>query len=110
MFWFREKTLSGSYLSFSATRRSYFSGPNVARTRSSPVSALNVSGAPARANGSMNSPQRRTHASSYSDSASVSQMAIASTTQLPASGLIAMASAGTRPNAPPGGWQNGDVG
>ena len=30
MFWFREKTLSGSYLSFRATSRTYFYNPMVA--------------------------------------------------------------------------------
>ena len=56
MFWFSRKRFSGSYLSFSATSRAYFSSPNVARTRSSPVSARNVSGAPAILNGSISSP------------------------------------------------------
>ena len=47
MFWFIEKTLSGSQRRLSATSRSYLSAPNVDRTRVSSMSLTKLSAIPA---------------------------------------------------------------
>src|SRR5262245_47078433 len=42
MLWLNRNRLAGSYLPFTATSRSYFSGPHAARTASSSASAMKL--------------------------------------------------------------------